>query len=176
MDHHSLDEELSIMYVESERSRVLDAKTFLKPIKHLKVRKPLTLHSGKTVQDALTLMQARHGTCLLITREQALVGILTERDIVTKVLPTGKAFGTITVDEIMTRAPEAFQPDDSVAYVLNSMHLGGYRHVPVVDEKNRPLAIVSVRDIISFIADHFSEAILNLPPRPVRSSKNQDGG
>lgn len=176
MEDDILDEELSIMYQEPGRQKVLDSSTFIKPIKNLKVRKPLTLHSGKTVQDALKLLQSKHTTCLLITQGEALIGILTERDIITKVLPFGKPLAAFSVDDIMTRSPASFQPDDSVAFVLNAMHIGGYRHVPVVDEHNRPLAIVSVRDIISFIVEHFSEEILNLPPRPVRGTSRQDGG
>jgi CBS domain-containing protein len=176
MDDNILDEEFSIMYQESDRTKVLDAKTFLKPIKNLKVRKPLTLDIGKTVQDALDFLIANHTSCLLITREEVLVGIVTERDIITKALPSGKPFTSFPIDEIMTRNPECFQPDDSVAFVLNAMHIGGYRHIPVVDDRNRPLAIVSVRDIISFIVEHFSEAILNLPPKPMRGTRTQDGG
>jgi CBS domain-containing protein len=59
---------------------------------------------------------------------------------------------------------------------MNSMHVGGYRHVPVVNDKNIPLAVVSVKDIIGFIVENFSEEILNLPPKPLRDASREDGG
>lgn len=176
MEDDILDEEFSIMYRETDRIKVLDSRTFLKPIKNLRVRKPLTLQSRKSAHDALDLLQAKHATCLLIIQDQKLVGILTERDLITKALPSGKPLNAIFVDDIMTRNPESFQADDSIAFVLNAMHVGGYRHVPVVDDRNHPLAIVSVRDIMGFIVEHFSEEILNLPPRAPRRMPTQDGG
>ncbi|MBI3765857.1 MAG: CBS domain-containing protein [Ignavibacteriales bacterium] len=75
----------------------------------------------------------------------------------------------------MTANPEAFEPDDSIAFIINAMHVGSYRHVPVVDEQNQPVAIVSVRDILSFIAEHFTEEVINLPPHPIRKTKEREG-
>jgi len=75
----------------------------------------------------------------------------------------------------MTAKVEGFQPEDSVAYVLNAMHVGGYRHVPVVDETGKPLAVVSVKDIVGFLIEHFSEDILNLPPAPMRKTEQREG-
>lgn len=175
MEDDILDEELSIMYEETERVTVLDSKTLLKPIKNLKVRKPLTIHAGRSVQEAVGLMQQKYATCLLVTEENKLTGILTERDIITKVLAKGKDIAVIKVKEIMTPNPESFQPEDSIAFILNAMHVGGYRHVPVINDRNEPLAIVSVRDIIGFIAEHFSQEILNLPPKPIRTASEREG-
>ena len=176
MDDDILYEEMSIMYREPDRMTVLDSRTFLKPIRNLRVRKPLVVQRGRTVREALDLMQEKRASCLLITDGDRLAGILTERDIVRKGLAPGTSLTTLRVEEIMTPDPESFQPDDSVAFVVNAMHVGGYRHVPVVDEKHRPVATVSVRDLIGFIVEHFSEDILNLPPRPVRTARAQDGG
>jgi hypothetical protein len=59
---------------------------------------------------------------------------------------------------------------------MNAMHVGGYRHVPVVDAGNVPLAVVSVKDIIGFIVENFPQEILNLPPKPLRTTSREDGG
>ncbi len=176
MEDDILDEELSIMYQEPDRVKTLDSRTFLKPIKNLKARKPLTLPKSAVAREALSLMQAKHASCLLILQGEQLAGILTERDVITKALPSPRSLDELPVGEIMTPNPVSFQPDDSVAFVVNAMHVGGYRHVPVVDDQNRPLAVVSVRDIIGFMVEHFSEEILNLPPRPVRRVRTEDGG
>jgi len=176
MEDEILDEEFSMMYQEPERTKTLDSNTFLRPVKNLRLRKPVMVDVTQSVQEAITLMQLKQFGCVIITRGETLAGILTERDIVTKVLGEERDLDTISVQEMMTPDPVSLQPDDSVAFVLNAMHIGGYRHVPVVDDRNRPLAVVSVKDIIGFIVDNFPEEILNLPPKPVRTTDHLDGG
>lgn len=176
MDDEILDEEWSIMYQEAEHVKVLDSNTFKKAVKNIKVRKPLVLNVGKTVKDAVELMQQKRLACVLVVKEGKLAGILTERDVLMKSVGSGKDMAKAKVEEIMTPNPETFQPEDSVAFVLNAMSVGGYRHVPIVDEQNHPLAAVSAKDIVSFIVEHFPEEVLNLPPRPMRRTDEVDGG
>src|ERR1044072_4813188 len=176
MEDEILDEELSMMYEEPERTKTLDSNTFLKPVRSLKLRKPVTVDLNQSVQEALSVMQAKRFGCVLVTAGSTLAGILTERDIVGKALGKGRDLKAVPVKELMTADPVTLQQDDSVAFVLNAMHVGGYRHVPIVDDKNRPLAVFSVKDIIGFIVDHFPEEILNLPPKPIRKTEHLDGG
>jgi CBS domain-containing protein len=65
---------------------------------------------------------------------------------------------------VMTREPDALGPDDRVAYAVHSMSVAGYRTVPLVDAERRPLGVVTVSDVIRWLAGLFPEAILNLPP------------
>ena len=51
-----------------------------------------------------------------------------------------------------------------MAWVLNKMSVGGFRHVPAVDEQGRPAFVVSVRMVVQFLVDAFPDQILNLPP------------
>ena len=175
MTEQMFDDELSQMYEESEKpSRVLDASTFQTPIKNLKTRKPIFVSPGHSVADAIHLMQQKRLGCVAVTENDKLVGIFTERDVLLKI--AGKADPkTLKVGDVMTANPQAFQPEDSVAYILNAMHVGGYRHVPVVDESGKPLAVASVKDIVSFILDHFAEDVLNLPPEPIRRTDQREG-
>ena len=176
MANEHIDEEFNIMYTDPGSKKVLDSKTFATPLKNLSAPKPITVDIGSSVREALTMMQLKQFGCVLITQDEKLVGILTERDIIAKALHDEINLEDMKVDDVMTRNPESFQPDDSIAFVMNAMTVGGYRHVPVVDDKNVPLAIVSVRDIIGFIVGFFSEEVLNLPPKPVRKTSTQDGG
>lgn len=176
MDDEILDEEWSIMYEESEKRKVLDSNTFKKPIKNVRVRKPIVLNSGRSVHEAVDLMQKKQHGCVLIVKDGKLAGILTERDVLMKAIGSGKDMTKMKVDEIMTPDPEAFEADDSVAFILNAMSVGGYRHVPIVDEHNKPIAVVSIRDIVTFLVEHFPEEVLNLPPRPIRRTDQIDGG
>ncbi len=175
MDEDILDEELSIMYEESRRPRVLDATTFQTPIKNVRVRKPFLLLAGAKAQDALALMQEQNTSSVLVVDGLKLKGIITERDIIRKGLAPGKSLSSVPVDEIMTKDPEAFEPEDSIAFVLNAMHVGGYRHVPVVDDQNRPIAVVSIRDLMGFLVENFTDEVVNLPPKPIRTTQEREG-
>lgn len=171
---NDMDEEFSQMYEELEQRKVLDSSTFRQPIKRLKVMKPVTLSPGQSIAEALDVMRQKRFGCIVVTEKEKLVGILTERDILLKVAGISGAEKK-KVREIMTPDPEVFEPEDSIAFVLNAMHVGGYRHIPVVDEQGKPLAVISVKDIVGFILDHFAEDVLNLPPKPMRTTDQREG-
>ena len=92
---------------------------------------------------------------------------------------TGKGFDLelSIVDEFMTENPEFLSPEDPLAYALNKMHVGGFRHVPIVNDSMEPVGLISISNVISTIADYFSMEIINLPPlnRLIDSDK-QEGG
>jgi CBS domain-containing protein len=175
MNDEMLDDELSQMYEEEGKTKkVLDARTLHKPIKHLRVKKPITLTPHNTVGEAVQLMQKKNIGCILITEKEKLAGIFTERDVLLKVAGK-KDSEKLKLGDVMTRKVDGFQEEDSIAYVLNAMHVGGYRHVPVVDERGTPIAVISVKDIIGFILEHFAEDVLNLPPSPMRKTEQREG-
>lgn len=174
MDNEFVDEELSFMYEEEKSGKPIDSSIFRQPIKHLRAKKPLTLTTDQTVAEALTLMREKRVGCVLITRNGKLSGILTERDVLYRIAGVPGA-ETQKLGAVMTADVRSFEPDDSIAFVMNAMHVGGYRHVPVVDEAGIPIAVASVKDLIRFLLDHFPEEVLNLPPRPVRSTEEREG-
>ncbi len=170
-----LEDELSQMYEEDAKTRkVLDSTTLHKPLKFLRVKKPVTMAPSNTVAEAVELMRKKNIGCVLVAERGRVAGIFTERDVLMKA--TGaKDYDRLTLADVMTSRVESFQPDDSIAFVLNAMHVGGYRHVPVVDEEGKPVAVISVKDIIAFILEHFAEDVLNLPPSPIRSTSQREG-
>ncbi len=175
MNDEMLEDELSQMYEEGARTKkTLDSTTLHSPLKTLRVRKPVTMPPQTSVADAVDLMKRKNIGCVLVTDQGRVAGIFTERDVLNKVVGTKNA-DRLLLAEVMTRNVESFQPDDSVAFVLNAMHVGGYRHVPVVDEDGTPLAVISVKDIMAFILEHFAEDVLNLPPSPVRRTTQREG-
>jgi CBS domain-containing protein len=66
--------------------------------------------------------------------------------------------------EVMTREPEALTASDRIAFAVHSMSVAGYRTVPLVDADRRPIGVVTVNDVIRWLAGLFPEAVLNLPP------------
>jgi CBS domain-containing protein len=63
----------------------------------------------------------------------------------------------------MTPDPETLSVRSSVASALNMMSVGGFRHIPVVDDEHRPVFMIRVRDVVEFIVESFPREILNLP-------------
>ena len=148
--------------------RAFDATILKEPLSVLPQREPLCFGKGQFVSEAMHAMQKEHRGCVLITSdgtpETAVEGIYTERDVLYRIIDRGRNPATLPLAEVMTRSPDALSCRSTVAFVLNRMAVGGFRHVPVVDDDDRSVAIISVRDVVEFLVDQFPREILNLPP------------
>ncbi len=126
---------------------------------------PVCLGETATVQEAIERMLAhRQAGVLVIDADGRLAGIFTERDVLTRVAGLGRDPRQTALGAVMTRDPAALGPGDRVAYAVHSMSVAGYRTVPLVDAERRPLGVVTVSDVIRWLAGLFPEAVLNLPP------------
>jgi CBS domain-containing protein len=100
-----------------------------------------------TVFTAATVMtSANCGSVLIIDAGSKLVGIVTERDLMTRVLARSVDPLTTTVAEIMTRNPHCVSPETKVADAVLIMIERGFRHLPIVAHGNKILGVFSVRD------------------------------
>ena len=127
----------------------------------------VTVGGDVTVSKAVDLMKRKRVSAVMVVdkKPKRLLGLFTERDFLDRALGA-KGFGRLQVKKVMTRDPEALSPRDSVAYALNKMHVGRYRHVPLVDGDGVPVGMVSARDLIDFLCELCPEEIMNLPPQP----------
>jgi CBS domain-containing protein len=151
---------------ETGERRVLDERMIREPIRTLTPRPPLSVPRGASIASAVALMRDHRLGCVLVVENDRLVGIVTERDLLLKVIGTGADLEALTVEDVMTPDPEVLHPDDAIVFALNKMSVGGFRHVPLVDEAGRPVGIVSVKLIVEYIVDFFPREVLNLPPEP----------
>jgi len=158
-----IDEELAIA---AERSGapsgpVVDRRTLGLPIRALGPRAPLVTTADAPLREAVHMMRDQRVGCVLVVADGKLIGIVTERDLLLKLDDAGLAR---SVGDLMTADPEVLSPDDPIAYALNRMAEGGYRHVPLVDGEGRPTGIVSVRDVVNYLADCFPLTVFTVPP------------
>ncbi len=155
-------------YDDDPEDRPFDGQLLREPLSVLPTRSPICFKASDAVSEAMKAMQREHRGCVLITEDGTsrtrLTGIFTERDILLRVIDRGRHPATVTLDEVMIRDPECLPSDARVAWVLNKMSVGGFRHVPAVDDEGRPVTIVSVRDVVQFLVERFPNEILNLPP------------
>ncbi len=132
-------------------------------ISDLPLRDPIVVEATSTVSDAIQAMNDHHTGCVLVQRGGKLIGIFTERDVMTKAFYHDDC-RTACVEEVMTADPETLQLDDGIAFALNKMSVGGYRHIPIVQLDGVPVGVLSVRDIVDFLVELFPQEVLNLPP------------
>lgn len=113
----------------------------------LNPRPPVTVLQSATVAQTLQLMiDEEVGAVLVVDDAGLLVGIFSERDLLTKIVGTGP-LDQLPVEQYMTPRPQTIGPDDKLAAALQKMDVGGYRHLPVVRD-GKPIAVLSVRDLI----------------------------
>jgi CBS domain-containing protein len=121
------------------------------PVRVLQPKKPMTVPVSASLGLALQRMvDAEIGALLVIDERNKLVGILTERDYLTKIVGIIPDYAHMPLQPFMTSEPETLGPDDTLAVALHKMDVGGYRHLPVV-ENGVPTGIISVRDVIRHI-------------------------
>ncbi len=117
---------------------------------------PISVPATCTVRDAVQTMAQNNVGCLLIEERETLVGVFTERDVLNRISPDLSALDA-PVSRFMTRSPETIRRQDSIAYALHAMDIGGYRHMAIVDQTGSPIGILSVRDILRFLCVRFAE-------------------
>jgi len=136
-----------------ENIGAIDNRFLSKSIGLLNPSPPIIATHETTLYDALSLLQQHKiGSIAVIDSEKKLSGIFTDRDAVLKVALKGFDLKKVTLDTVMTPNPKTASMTTTIAFALHMMSEGGYRHVPIVDEENFVLAMISVKDILDYLA------------------------
>jgi CBS domain-containing protein len=168
------DEELVVLEGDEEAIEVgrhadVGRMLLLTPVSEVKRRtRPVTLPADATVARAVELMVKKKISAVMVVeprKPRRLAGIFTERDFL---LRSGalRGLGRVQLKKVMTREPESLRASDSVAYALQKMSVGRFRHIPLVDELGVPVDMITTRDLVDFIVELCPEEILNLPSQP----------
>jgi len=113
----------------------------------VKDRKLYSIESDRSVLEAARYMMEHNVGALPVLRDGNLAGILSERDIMNRVVAVGRTPGTTAVSEVMTANPRAVAADESIEECLFIMHEFGFRHLPIVEGKELR-GLVSLRDVL----------------------------
>ncbi|HEX4786769.1 MAG TPA: CBS domain-containing protein [Candidatus Sulfotelmatobacter sp.] len=113
----------------------------------VKERRLYSIEATRTVLEAARFMMEHNIGALPVLRNGELVGILSERDILNRVVAVGRTPGTTVVAEVMTAKPRTVSADESVEECLFIMREFGFRHLPIVDGQDLK-GLVSLRDIL----------------------------
>lgn len=117
-------------------------------------RAPLTVKGSASVLQAARLMHGEHVGCVVVVDEEHHpTGIFTERDLLARIVVTGRDPANVRVDEVMSDTPFLADAEEhvvSISFAMQSRHI---RHLPVT-ESGRLIGVLSLRDLL---ATHLDE-------------------
>jgi len=116
----------------------------------LGIGEPQTVEPDVAAGDAIRRMHETGADCLLVCEDGRLVGIFTDRDAVAKV--AGRPVVDSALRELMTPDPVVLRRGDTLAVAIHKMAVGGFRHIPVVEDDGRPIGIVAAPDVFRHLA------------------------
>jgi CBS domain-containing protein len=152
----------------------LDRNLKIDSVSRLFPTPPHQIDPDQTVADAVEMMRRENVGCLVVCREGQLVGILTERDLMRRVFAAGRPL-TTPISECMTPDPITVSSKESIRAAIDRMEKGGYRHLPVLDERQRLVGILSIKRIVHYLVEHFPNLVYNQPPDPRAIPQKREG-
>jgi CBS domain-containing protein len=121
------------------------------PVAVLHPRQAVVVKVDDSVGMAVAkMLEGNLGALLVVDKEGTLQGIFSERDLLTRVAGVHANWENMPIREVMTPKPEAVASTDKIAFALQKMDVGGYRHLPIVDS-GKPQGVISVRDMLRYI-------------------------
>ena len=162
---HNLDADDDYSSIGDPEERSISPAVFDDRVDVLVPAAPICLRDSAMVTDAAhRMVSARQAAVLIVDASGRLTGIFTERDLLTRVVGRGLDPKTTPLSAVLTPNPEVLSVTDRVAYAVHCMSVAGYRTVPLVDRDRKPVGIVTVSDVIHWLASYFPTTVLNLPP------------
>jgi len=143
-------------------------------VSRLHLSPPLRVGPSQTVAEAVRLLRKEKVGCAMVCTGEKIEGILTERDLLRRVLAQGKPL-TMPVSECMTPNPTVVHRKEPIGAAIRRMEEGGYRHLPVVDEAGHLVGVLSVKGIVHYLVEHFPSTVYNLPPNPSVVQQEREG-
>jgi CBS domain-containing protein len=122
--------------------------------KILEAKPSATVHTiapSTSVLDALRLMADKDIGALVVTEDDAIVGIFTERDYARKIALLGRTSSATLARDVMTSAVRFVRPEQTSEHCMQIMSTGRLRHLPVVDSNEKLVGMISIGDLVKDI-------------------------
>jgi CBS domain-containing protein len=111
----------------------------------------LTFAPGDRVADAVSVMSERnYGSVVIVDPQHKPIGIVTERDLMRRLLHRRLDIETTTLEQIMTTDLKTARADDDLLDWLRLMSNERFRHLPVVDDEGVLISMMSQGDFVSY--------------------------
>lgn len=140
-----------------ESAVFVDSEFLCRSLSVLNFSEPMLCGLKSSVHQVCQQLQQSNTGCVIVEKNDGLIaGVFSERDYMLRIYDQDLDLNAVAISEYMTPEPTTVQPDDTIAYCLSLMSLGGFRHLPVVDPEGLPIGLLSIRDIV----DGLTERIL----------------
>ncbi|MCO4754215.1 MAG: CBS domain-containing protein [Bacteriovoracaceae bacterium] len=137
----------------------ISGSIFMTPLKKVVTKDLVKIDVSSSINQVIEAMQKfRNGMVILTQHETMLKGIITERDILRKVLGKHEVGTNIPAKQFMTPNPDTLLEKHILSYGINNMFTGRYRNIILVDEERIPVSYVSLVDIIQLISEKIKNA------------------
>ncbi len=127
-------------------SQSSDVSLMTCPISSLLRRAPISIHKDENIRSAAQLMTEKHVSSLLITDNDELIGIITDRDLRTRAIAEGLSYDTPIAD-IMTSDPVIMDSQDYASEVVLKMMEKNVHHIPII-KNGQPIGVINTGDIV----------------------------
>lgn len=121
-------------------------------IADLPIARPIVVSPDTTVAAAIEKMRSEEHGCVLVQEGSKLVGIFTEKDVLTRVLRPAIDLEATPVSAVMTPDPVVVAPNDPPAFAIHNQVARDLRHMPVVED-SKIVGFLSVRHILRYIQE-----------------------
>ncbi|TNF55951.1 CBS domain-containing protein [bacterium] len=122
-------------------------------LKQLMIKDVTSLPTYATVLDAAKFMTDMNVGTVIVTVEDIPSGLITDRDIVTKVLAQGKDPNTTKIEEVMVTPVVTISEDKGIFDVTKLMSTHGIRRFPVVDAKGKLVGVIALDDLMVLLGE-----------------------
>ena len=136
---------------------------------------PIKVAADTPVGEVIAVMQKRKIGAMLLEADGRLAGVFSERDLVRRLLGTDVKPET-PVKTLVSPNPVYLKTSDDVGKAIGLMAEHGLRHLPVCSEQLEIEGILSVRQIIDCLAEHYPMEVINRPPEPGVLPQAPEGG
>jgi CBS domain-containing protein len=126
------------------------------------------------LRQAIEVMKQDEGGCAIVCDGDQVVGIFTERDLLTKIIGEDIA-ANAPVSDWMSPAVLTLTQDATIGDAVDLMNEKSFRNIPLVKD-GKLVGSISVFDVISYLAESYPKATMNLPPTPNQVMDSPDGG
>jgi CBS domain-containing protein len=116
-------------------------------------KRPVAVSPATPVGDVLRLMVENKIGCVMVSDGGRPLGIFSERDALRKINTRAAELAARPISEFMTAHPQTLVADAKIAFAVQRMDLGGYRHLPIVGGSGELVGIISARDILRHLTD-----------------------
>ena len=127
-------------------------------IQALSPKTPLTVTSQTSIGDVLKQMINASIGCVMVEDDGELKGIFSEYDAVRKVGASAAQMAERPISSVMTPDPVTLEAKDKIAFALHQMHVGGYRHLPIMTD-GKLTGVISIRDILGYLSERIGVTV-----------------